>query len=189
SEEQIILSAKQQSHFLETIRGIRTIKLFQRQNDRADDWLSLMINQVNAGVRAQKLQIYYQQLNAFLFGMENIIVLGLGASMIMSQEFTVGIFMAFNSYKGQFSGRISSLVDKFFELKMLSIQTERLADIVLTPPEKEVEDTNFIAPDAPPEIEFRNVSFQYSIHEPMVLNNLSSKEKSGEALALAGQSG
>src|SRR5699024_11088746 len=36
SEEQIILSAKQQSHFLETIRGIRTIKLFQRQNDRAD---------------------------------------------------------------------------------------------------------------------------------------------------------
>lgn len=189
SEEQIIHGAKQQSHFLETIRGIRTIKLFQRQNDRSDDWLSLLVNQINSGVRAQKLQIWYQQLNGVLFGVENIVILGLGASMIMDQEFTVGVLMAFNSYKGQFSGRISSLVDKFFELKMLSIQTERLADIVLTEPEKDNEDEAIVLPNKAPEIEFRNVCFQYSEHEPMVLNNLSFKVNAGEALALAGQSG
>lgn len=189
SEEQIILGAKQQSYFLETVRGIRTIKLFERQNERANDWLALLVNQINAGIRAQKLQIYYQQVNGLLFGAENIIILGLGAGMVMDQEFTVGILMAFNSYKGQFSSRISSLVDKFFELKMLSIQTERLADIVLTEPEEVVENISGIEFDNVPSIEFRNVSFQYSIHEPMVLNDLSFFVKPGESVALAGQSG
>lgn len=188
SEEQIIHGAKQQSYFLESIRGIRTIKLFRKQNERSDDWLSLLINQINSGVRAQKLQIYYQQVNATLNAIENIVMLGLGASMVMDQTFTVGVWMAFNSYKGQFAGRIGSLVDKFFELKMLSIQKERLADIVLTEPESD-EDSGFIVPDKAPEIEFKNIQFQYSEHEPMVLNNVSFKINAGESIALAGQSG
>lgn len=189
SEEQIIHGAKQQSHFLETVRGIRTIKLFQRQNDRSDDWLSLLINQINTGVRAQKLQIYYQQVNGSLMAIENVLLLWLGATMIMDQEFTVGILMAFNSYKGQFAGRVSSLVDKVFELKMLSIQTERLADIVLTKPEDDGENNTFILPSKAPTIEFRNVTFQYSEMEPFVLNGVSFFINSGESVALAGQSG
>lgn len=188
SEEQIIHGAKQQSYFLESVRGIRTIKLFQKQNERADDWLSLLINQINSGVRAQKLQIYYQQVNSFLSGIENIVMLALGATMVMDQEFTVGVWMAFNSYKGQFSGRIGNLVDKFFELKMLSIQTERLADIVLTEPEANVE-TGYIPPNKAPSIEFKDVTFQYSEHEPMVLNGISFNVNPGESVALAGQSG
>ena len=50
--------------------------------------------------------------------------------------------MAFNSYKGQFDTRVSSLIDKYFELKMLQLQGERLADIVLTEPETSQEQIN-----------------------------------------------
>lgn len=189
TEEQIIHGAKQQSHFLETVRGVRTIKLFQRQVERTADWMALLIRQVNSGVRVQKLQIYYQQLNGLLFGIENLVVLGLGATMVMDQTFTVGVLMAFTSYKGQFSSRISSLVDKFFELKMLSIQTERLGDIVLTEPEDAIEQKQVIPQTKPPRIEFNNVSFRYSEHEPLVIKDVSFVIEPGECVALAGASG
>lgn len=48
TEEEIVHSAKQHSHFMETIRGVKTIKLFQRQDARRSVWLSLVGDQTNA---------------------------------------------------------------------------------------------------------------------------------------------
>ncbi|MBH9417850.1 peptidase domain-containing ABC transporter, partial [Pseudomonas aeruginosa] len=67
TEEQIVHAARQQSHFLETVRGIRPLKLFQRQDERRSVWLGLLVEQINAGLRTQKLQLFYQQLNGLLF--------------------------------------------------------------------------------------------------------------------------
>ncbi len=135
TEEQIVHAARQQSHFLETVRGIRPLKLFQRQDERRSVWLGLLVEQINAGLRTQKLQLFYQQLNGLLFGVENLLVIWLGATMVMDGQFSVGILMAFNAYKSQFDSRVGSLIDKFFELRMLQLQGERLADIVLQAPE------------------------------------------------------
>ncbi|WP_313068540.1 peptidase domain-containing ABC transporter [Atlantibacter hermannii] len=191
SQEQIIHAAKQNSHFLETMRGIKTLKLFQKNYQRSDDWLTLLVNQLNAGVRTQKLQILFQQLNGLLFAADNLLVLALGATMVIDQRFTVGLLMAFISYKSQFLDRVRNLVDNAFAMKMLSIQTERLADIILTQPEttsvstySEVERLN-----APPELAFSHVSFHYSIHENAVLKEVSFTVKAGECVALTGASG
>ncbi|HBO6324681.1 TPA: peptidase domain-containing ABC transporter, partial [Pseudomonas aeruginosa] len=119
TEEQIVHAARQQSHFLETVRGIRPLKLFQRQDERRSVWLGLLVEQINAGLRTQKLQLFYQQLNGLLFGVENLLVIWLGATMVMDGQFSVGILMAFNAYKSQFDSRVGSLIDKFFELRML----------------------------------------------------------------------
>ena len=43
--------------------------------------------------------------------------------------------MAFLSYKDQFLERVSELINKFVELKMLRIHAERLSDIALSEPE------------------------------------------------------
>ncbi|RPZ51334.1 ABC transporter [Pseudomonas aeruginosa] len=126
TEEQIVHAARQQSHFLETVRGIRPLKLFQRQDERRSVWLGLLVEQINAGLRTQKLQLFYQQLNGLLFGVENLLVIWLGATMVMDGQFSVGILMAFNAYKSQFDSRVGSLIDKFFELRMLQLQGEGL---------------------------------------------------------------
>ncbi len=44
TEEQIVHAARQQSHFLETVRGIRPLKLFQRQDERRSVWLGLLVH-------------------------------------------------------------------------------------------------------------------------------------------------
>ena len=38
TEEHIVHTAKQQSHFLETVRGVQSIKLFGRQEERRSRW-------------------------------------------------------------------------------------------------------------------------------------------------------
>ncbi|HWW06593.1 peptidase domain-containing ABC transporter [Collimonas sp.] len=190
TEEQIIHAAKQQSHFLETIRGVKTIKLFQRQDERRASWLSLLVDQINADLRTQKLSLLYKSLNGVLFGIENILIIWLGARMVMDGNFTVGVLMAFNAYKGQFDSRVSSLIDKFVEVKMLQLQGERLADIVLQQPET----THGRLPgeqEAPltPSLEVRGLRFRYAEQEPYVLDDVSFQIAAGESVAIVGPSG
>lgn len=190
SHEQIIHAAKQNTHFLETLRGVKTLKLYQKTSLRSDEWLTLLVNQLNASVRTQKLQIYYQQLNSLLFSIDNLLVLGIGASMVIDQAFTVGLLMAFISYKGQFLERVRNLVDNIFALRMLSIQTERLADIVLSEPEgSEINTTGQPSLTTAPDVEFKAISFQYAPLEPFVLKDVSFNVAAGECVAIMGMSG
>ncbi|NVD73586.1 peptidase domain-containing ABC transporter [Duganella sp. BJB1802] len=189
TDEQIVHAAKQQTHFLETIRGIKTIKLFQRQDHRRSSWLTLLVEQINADLRAQKLQLAYRLLNGLLFGIENILVIWLGARLVLDGSFSAGALMAFIAYKNQFDTRAGALIDKFYELKMLQLQGARLADIVLSEPEPAsgshtVETGTFAA-----SIAVNQLSFRYADQEPMILDNISFSIEAGESVAIIGPSG
>lgn len=190
TEEQIIHASKQQSHFLETVRGVKAIKLFQRQEERRSTWLSLLVDQINADLRTQKMQIFYRLLNGVLFGVENILIIWFGAKMVLDGNFSVGAMMAFNAYKGQFDTRVSSLIDKFFEVKMLQLQGDRLADIVLTEPEASIQQL-MISPDTAlePSIEVTNLRYRYAENEPFLLDGVNFKIEAGESVAIVGASG
>ena len=187
-EEQLIHSSKQQSHFLETIRGVQSIKLFGRQEERKSRWLNLVVDTMNGDVSAQKLGLAFRSGNAFVFGAEKIAVVWLGASLVLDNAFSVGMLFAFVAYKEQFAARISGLIDKFIEMKMLTVQGERLADIVLTEPEPDTAQ-NAMPALADTSLEIRDLSFRYSDTEPFVLNGCSIKIEPGESVAIVGASG
>jgi ATP-binding cassette, subfamily B, bacterial CvaB/MchF/RaxB len=98
--------------------------------------------------------------------------------------------MAFNAYKGQFDTRVSSLIDKFFEVKMLQLQGERLADIVFSEPEAS-HDSSRAGDSAALEssLEVNNLRFRYAEHEPFVLDGVDLKIAPGESVAIVGPSG
>lgn len=190
TEEQIIHAAKQQSHFLETIRGIKTIKLFQRQDERRSSWLNLLVKQINADLRKQKIDFFMQTLNRLLFGVENILIIYFGARLVMAGNFSVGVLMAFNAYKTQFDSRVAALIDKFVELKMLQLQGERLADIIFQAPENShgrlTSDHQALTA---PGIEVKGLRYRYGEQEPYVLDGISFKIAAGESVAIVGASG
>ncbi|WP_224971787.1 peptidase domain-containing ABC transporter [Acinetobacter oleivorans] len=191
TEAQIIHTAKQNSHFMETIRGAKTIKLFQRQEIRLASWLTLLVNQINAGLTTQKLGLMFQFINSLLFGIQNIVIIWLGAHLVLDNVFTVGILMAFMAYKGQFDSRVAGLIDKFIEVKMLQVDAERLSDIVLTEPEKLYHDeiATHVLEKSNNILELKNLKFKYSEQEPYVLNGIDLTIKSNESVAIVGKTG
>jgi len=188
TEQEIVHHASQQSHFLETVRGIKAVKLFQRQNERRSGWLSLVAEQVNASVRTQRLGIAFQTTNGLLFGLVGIAILWLGARQTLDGAMTVGVLMAFKAYKDQFDGRLAGLVEKYFELRMLRLQGERLADIVLTRPEADAPPP--AGADAPvPAIRLRGLRFRYADSDPWVVDGIDLDIPPGQSVAFVGPSG
>ena len=187
TEEQIVHSAKQQSHFLETVRGVQSIKLFGRQEVRRSRWLNLVVDTTNQDLATQKLGLGFRSANGLVFGVERIAIVWLGALLVLDSAFSVGMLFAFMSYKEQFSARVAGLIDKMIDLRMLGLQGERLADIVLTPPEQDA--PSVAADDIDASLEVRAMSFRYSDTEPLVLLNCSFTVAPGESVAIVGPSG
>ncbi len=189
TEEHIIRAASRASHFLESIRGARAIKVFGRQHERLSSWQSLLINETNADIAVNKLQIFYNFVNSSLSTIFNIILIYIGAKLIMNNELSVGMLTAFLAYRTQFATRIVELINKYIEIKMLRIQSERLADIVLTPAEEDTSPLLTSNDPANSDIKFDHVKFKYAEDEPLVLDDLCLEIKSGECIAIVGASG
>ena len=190
SSEQIVWAARRDSHFLETLRGIRTIKLFNAQEERRVHWLNLLVETVNRQLTTDKLRLLFRTSNLLLLGLLTILIVWLGARRVLDGGFSVGLLVAFIAYKDQFLQRTSELVNKTVDLTMLRLHAERLADIALTEPEPHSSNLS-LAEDRhePCSIELKNVSFRYSEYEPWVLKDVSLKIEAGESVAIAGPSG
>lgn len=187
--EQIIHAAKQQTHFLESVRGIQSIRLFGRNEERRASWMNALADQFNADLRIAKLSVSYQTANTLLFNSERVIVIWMAALAVLDHRFSVGMLFAFISYKDQFSQRMSSLVDKLFELRMLRLHGERVADIVLTQAEVDGNDVEIDIDHITPSIEIRNLGFRYADSEPLILSGLNLSIPAGQCIAVTGPSG
>jgi len=193
TEEALVHDAKKTSHFLESLRGVMAIKLFAAEADRRARFMNLVVDAMNADMVVRRLEVTLAVANRGLFGLERVLVIWIGASLVLDQTLTVGMLLAFVAYKEQFSQRVGALIDKWAELGMLKVQGERLADIVLSDPERAHAD----APEAqaadrdaaPPRIELRGVGFRYSDSEGDVLRNVSLSIEPGESIAIVGPSG
>jgi len=189
TEELIVHDAKSASHFLESLRGVQAIKLFNRQQDRQSRFLNLVVDAMNADIATKRLGIGFAVGNKLVFGLERVAVIWVGAMLVMDRHFSVGMLLAFIAYKEQFALRISGLIDKAVELKMLGLQGERLADIVLTAPEADHVVNLRSAPPAQARLEVRGVSFRYADGEPRVLDGCSLAIEPGDSVAIVGPSG
>jgi ATP-binding cassette subfamily B protein RaxB len=186
--EQIAHAARQQSSFLETVRGIQSVKLFNRQLQRSTVHGNLLADTFNAGIRIQRLDILYRALNGALFGIENIAVVSAGALLVLDGALSVGMLFAFAAFKLQFVTRSAAFVDKMIELRMLRLHVERVADIVLT--ERELDTgSDTVRAGLRADIELRDVSFRYSEFDAPILHRVNLKIEEGESVAIVGPSG
>lgn len=189
SVEAIVWGARRDSHILETLRGIHTIKLFNAQEERRVHWLNLLVETVNRQLTTDKLRLLFRTVNRLLLGLLAIIVIWLGARRILDGGLSVGMLLAFIAYKDQFLSRVSELINKTVDLTMLRLHGERLADIALTAPEARGPIAASDVESLPASIELRNVSFRYSEHEPWILSGLNLRIDAGEFVAISGPSG
>jgi ATP-binding cassette subfamily B protein RaxB len=174
---------------METVRGMQSIRLFGRSEERRSGWMNSLTDEFNAQLRISKLSVLYQTANTFLFSGERVIVIWLAALAVLNNKFSVGMVFAFISYKDQFSQRMASLIDKVFELQMMRLHGARVADIVLAETERDNDAAEVDATDIAPSIEITNLSFRYSDSEPEVIRKLNLSIPAGQCVAITGPSG
>lgn len=198
SERQLIASARQQTHLLESIRGVQSVKLAGAESLRRSVYANLVVDSVNLEYRIAGITLGFSGANQLLFGVERIVVITLGALLAMDNLFSVGMLVAYLAYKEQFVLRSSGLIDKWVDLRMLRLHAERLADVVLTAPEFEpaavpaaAVTTRTAASEvkSPARIDVEGLSFRYGEGEPWLLRDCSFSVEAGSALALVGPSG
>jgi len=189
SMEAIVWAARRDSHFLETLRGIKTIKLFNAQDSRRGHWLNLLVQTINRQLTTQKLNLLFRHANMLLTGVLAILVVWLGAKQVLANTFTVGMLLAFIAYKDQFMTRVSDLINKGLDFYMLRLHSERLADIALTEPELRDQGAGWKSEPQSVSIEVRNLRFRYGQNEPWVLDGVSFIINAGETVAIVGTSG
>ncbi len=195
SAEAIVWAARRDSHFLETLRGIKTIKLFNAEDGRLGRWLNLLVETLNRQLAAQKLQLLFRTTSSLITGGLAIVVVWLGARRVLENTLSVGTLLAFVAYKDQFLDRVGALINKAVDLRMLQLHAERLADIALTPPEpREASAAEPLqgSPGGkrrPASLEVRDVRFRYGENEPWLLDGLTLRIEAGESVAIVGASG
>ncbi len=188
TEESIVHDAKVSTHFMESLRGVQSIKLFNRQEERQGQYMNRAVDALNAHIVMRKLDLTFAVSHKLVFGLERVAVIWVGALLVLDRSFSVGMLFAFFAYKEQFALRVSGLIDKLVELRMLKLQGERLADIVLTAPETEVA-ASVDVDKLVPQIQLSGIRFRYSDGEPWVIDGLSLTIEPGESVAIAGPSG
>jgi ATP-binding cassette subfamily B protein RaxB len=187
SLEAIIWAARRDTHFLETVRAVRTIKLLVGQDTRRAHWLNLLVETVNRQLSTQKLALLFRTVSSLLQGGLMILIVWLGAQRVLDNVFSIGTLLAFVAYKDQFLTRISALIDRGVELRMLRLHAERLSDIVLTAPEQTAARKRPVGEQAA--VSLRGVRYRYGEHDPWVLDGIDLDIAAGESVAIVGPSG
>lgn len=188
TEEQIIESAREQSHIMETVRAATTIKIMGREAERESSWRNLYANVLNASVSVGKFQISLGLFQSIVSGLQTVIVIYLGARTILAGDgFSVGMLIAFLSFRQTFTDRVMGLINQAIQFRFLGLHLERLADIVATDPET----TDEIAPqlEVRGAMRLQDVDFQYGPADRPILSQLNLTIEPGEFIAITGASG
>ncbi len=181
--------ARETSALIEGIRGIQSIKIFGCESERDAMWANRRVDTVNAECSVGRLQAGFKSANDILFGLENILVIFLGAQAALDGRMTVGMLFAFVSYKGQFADKAVRLLEKAIELRMLRLHLQRLSDIALTGQEPGLDQPSGHERILRGEIEVRGLSFRYADDEPFIFENVNFRVSAGEHVAISGPSG
>lgn len=177
-----------QTHFLETLRTVQTIKMANGEATRQSEWRNLFANGLNQKIRAGNVLIVDSAVGQLLFQGLRIASVYLLARRGLDGRMSIGMISAFVAYLGMFMTRAGGIVDRVIEYRLLQVPLNRLADIVFN--DEEPDGGNRGAPaDSAYEVELRNVAFRYAPDEPWVLKDCSCRIPAKGFTAIAGCSG
>jgi ATP-binding cassette, subfamily B, bacterial CvaB/MchF/RaxB len=193
NEEAIVYAAQESSHFIETLRGMPSIKALGIGDRRQASWNNFLVDRVSAELRVHRVDAVFTALSSLLFGLDRVIIIYLGASAVIDSSLTVGMLVAFLAYKDQFSQRIGQCLDTIVRMSTLAVHGERISDIALTSPEQ--------GADRPPivpvlansgqraTLSAHGLGFRYGDNEAPVIADLDLDVAPGECVAIVGPSG
>ncbi|HAW9525976.1 TPA: peptidase domain-containing ABC transporter [Escherichia coli] len=189
SEEYLVREARAASYFMETLYGIATVKIQGMVGIRGAHWLNMKIDAINSGIKLTRMDLLFGGINTFVTACDQIVILWLGAGLVIDNQMTIGMFVAFSSFRGQFSERVASLTSFLLQLRIMSLHNERIADIALHEKEEKKPEIEIVADMGPISLETNGLSYRYDSQSAPIFSALSLSVAPGESVAITGASG
>ena len=189
SEECLVREARAASYFMETLYGIATVKIQGMVGIRGAYWLNMKIDAINSGIKLTRMDLLFGGITTFVTACDQVVILWLGAGLVIDNQMTIGMFVAFSSFRGQFSERVTSLTSFLLQLKIMSLHNERIADIALHEKEEKKHEIEIVAHMGPISLETNDLSYRYDSQSAPIFSALSLSVAPGESVAITGASG
>lgn len=180
------LTTKSQENF----SGIRVIKSYVREESEISEFKKLSHEYLQRNMNMIKYQAIVQPILFLITGTSIIIVIWLGGYKVISKEMNLGEITAFITYLNILIWPMIAFGWVLNIIQQAEASMKRLNKIFSEPNEiEDSEQTINSLTQINGDIEFKNVSFKYGEHLPMVLDNVSLKIPKGSTLAIMGFTG
>lgn len=188
-QELLVANAKQQSRFMENIRSVAVTKNYAIEQQRLTDWQSVYAEFINSGYHLGHFQLSIVSVQGLIFGLDQLMTIYLGATLVLEGELTIGQLMSYIFLKQHFTSSIAAMLPKLAEIRLMKLELERVADITLQTKEECSARSGIFGRDVRGKLEVKNLCFSYSDVESLIINNVSFSVASGETLVITGKSG
>jgi len=180
--------AKINAYLQEAVSGISLIQLFQREKDTERNFAGL--NQAYFASTLKQIKIFgiFMPLLDILAAAATAIIIWYGGILIIRDEMTIGILVAFLSYMRLFFQPLRELSQKYSIVQSAMASAERIFQLLDTRSRMPVLPEPLGPQTVNGTLEFSNVTFGYNPDNP-VIHNLSMKVNPGETVAIVGATG
>ncbi len=183
-------NASTQSHLIEVLTGVQTVKAQNIETVSRWKWQELYVGYISRTFEKIITSTALNQTSTVLQQLSQLMVLWIGASLVLAGKLTLGQLIAFRIISGYVTQPLLRLSSIWQSVQQLKVSFERLADIIDTPEESnEADKANIPLPLVKGDVKFENVSFSFSKGSPNVIKNIDLKINQGQFVGIAGQSG
>ncbi|PPK72056.1 ATP-binding cassette, subfamily B, HlyB/CyaB [Methylobacter tundripaludum] len=187
--QQFLLGARNQSFVTEYVSGMETVKSLQMEPQVVSRYGEYLAGYLEAGFNARQLSNSYNVAANTLEQMMTMTILCLGAWLAMTtQDFTIGMLVAFQMFAGRLSQPVLRMVGLWQQFQQANIAVKRLGDVMHAPTEpyslKPAREGG-----GQGKVEIRNLGFRYAENLPYLYQNFNMSILPGQCIALMGPSG
>jgi subfamily B ATP-binding cassette protein HlyB/CyaB len=182
-------NAQTQSHLVEVMSGIQTVKAQNIELRSRWRWQELYARYVSAGFKTVQTSTLANSSSNFLNKFSGLLVLWVGAYLVLQQELTLGQLIAFRIIASYVTSPLLRLAQLWQNFQEVGLSLERLGDIIDTPQEAEEDKGNIPMPPITGHVKYENVSFRFKPNTPLQLVNVSVEIPAGKFVGIVGKSG
>lgn len=183
-------NARSQSHLVEVISGIQTVKAQNVELRSRWKWQERYTKYVMAGFQTVVTFTTANSATTFLNQISSFAVLWVGAHMVLAGTLTLGQLIAFRIIAGYVTSPLLRLTQLWQNFQETALSIERIADILDTPMEAdEIDRGNIPMPTIQGNVKFDNVSFRFAPSGALNLDGVSLEFPAGTFVGIVGQSG
>jgi len=176
------------SQLQEDIAGVRVVQSLSREDENLEQFDEVNRAHLDANVSAVKLEALMMPAVQILTGVAFAIVIIVGGFQVLDGVMTIGILVSFLLYVQRFFEPVLELSMQYTELQRAMASGTRIFELLDVEPEIQDRPDAVELPPVKGEINFQNVNFGYEPDKD-VLHDINLNIKSGETVALVGQTG